>query len=836
MKLNSIRARITAITAAAILTTVLAVVVTMALTIQRENDRKSVEMMNLIADDTGKSVERYLDSIEQSLDTAANLANDSLDSMLLIECGATGSHSMPPAKRTEEQNVKLDEYLAAYCAELQPVMQSISDRSYGVNSYYYCINPEISENEHGFFRSKIGKTGFSERKALDARTLDPNDTEHTAWYFTTIERGRPSWIGPYRAKLLNNVWICSYVIPVYDSGTLIGVMGLDITVGTFASQLSDVKVYDTGFACLFDDQGRVIYHPDYETGERPENYGKAFSKEQLRQRSNGDELVRYTAEGKRRQMSYTTLASGMVLAITAPTREINASWRHMLQILLITTAAILVFFTGLVLYAVRRITQPISDLTTASQRLAAGDYDVALDYDRDDEIGVLNGAFIQMRDRIGQYIEDLNHRINTDSLTGLPKMRYFFGLAEAEKKRLGEEGRDPAMVYFNLTGISHFNRQYGFEAGDRLLIEFGGIITKHFGAECVCRMGDDHFVAITAEDGIEERLEAVISDTAGMNGGNSVPVCIGVYPYRLGDIDVSEACDRAKYICDIHRGEYESSIHVFESSMTDEVLRERHIISSLDRAIEEQWLKVYYQPIVGAKSRKICDVEALSRWDDPELGFLSPGEFIPVLERAQLIYKVDLYVLDRIIEKMKRQAEDGLAVVPHSLNLSRSDFESCDIVEEICRRMDDAGIARDRLTVEITESMIGKDFDFMKEQVLRFRKEGFNVWMDDFGSGYSSLVMLQDIHFDLLKFDMLFLRRLDEGEESRIILRQLAKMANELGLKTICEGVETKEQADFLRDIGVTKLQGYYFGKPVPYEDVLRRYRDGTHLGYEDSK
>ena len=834
MRFNSIRARITAITTAAVLTTVLAVVVAAALTVQRENDRRSVEMMNLIADDTGKSVERYLDSIEQSLDTAANLANDSIDSMLLIDCGAAGTHHVPPSKRTDEQNQRLDEYLAAYCAELQPVVQSISDRSYGVTSYYYCIDPGVSVNEHGFFRSKMGKTGFAEREAIDAGSLDPDDSGQTAWYYNTIKSGRPIWTGPYKSDLLDDMWICSYTIPVYDSGTLIGVIGLDISVDTFASQLSDVKVYKTGFACLFNDEDRVIYHPDYETGEKPDNYGKAFSEQQLRQRSNGNELVRYTAGGKRRQMSYTTLASGMVLAITAPTKEINASWRHMLMILLITMAAILVFFIGLGLYAVRRITQPISDLTTASQRLAAGDYDVALDYDRDDEIGVLNGAFIQMRDRISQYIEDLNHRINTDSLTDLPKMRYFFELAEAEKKRLSEDGKDSVMVYFNLIGISHFNRQYGFEEGDRLLIEFAGIISKQFGDRCVCRMGDDHFAAIAAEGGIEEKAEAVIREAGEMNGGKSVPVCMGVYPYRLGDTDVSEACDRAKYICDLHRGEYESSWHVFESSMTGEIERARHIVSNLDTAIKEQWIKVYYQPIVGAKSRKVCDVEALSRWDDPEFGFLSPGEFIPVLEKTRLIYKVDLYVLDRIIEKMKRQAADGLPVVPHSLNLSRSDFESCDIVAEICRRMDDAGIARDRLTIEITESMLGSDFEFMKEQVLRFRKEGFNVWMDDFGSGYSSLVMLQDIHFDLLKFDMLFLHRLDEGEESRIILREMSQMAIELGTETICEGVETKEQADFLMEIGVTKLQGYYFSKPVPYEEVLERYRNGTHPGYEE--
>ena len=150
--------------------------------------------------------------------------------------------------------------------------------------------------------------------------------------------------------------------------------------------------------------------------------------------------------------------------------------------------------------------------------------------------------------------------------------------------------------------------------------------------------------------------------------------------------------------------------------------------------------------------------------------------------------------------------------------------------------MDDAGIARDRLTIEITESMVGSDFDFMKKQVTRFQELGFQVWMDDFGSGYSSLDVLQDIHFDLLKFDMLFLHRMDEGEEGRIILRELARMANELGIETICEGVETKEQAEFLKDIGVTKLQGYYFSKPVPYEEVLERYRNGTHIGYEDTE
>ena len=835
MRFRSIRSRMTAITAAAILTTVLAVILVASLTIRRENDRRSVEMMNLIADDTGKSVEKYLDSIEQALDTEANLAKDSIDSMLLIECGAAGSKRVPPEERTDEQNERLDAYLAEYCADLQPVMHSIADRSYGVITYYYCIDPGISRNVHGFFWSKAGRTGFVEREPIDPAALDPEDTEHTAWYYEPAKRGRPSWVGPYKTPLVDGMWICSYIIPVYDSGTRIGLIGLDISVDTLASQLSDVRVYKSGFACLFDEDGRVIYHPEYGTGEMPESYGKAFSEEQLDQRSNGNELIRYRAGGRQRQMSFTTLTSGMVLAITAPTREINASWRHMLQIMLLAMAVILVFFISLALYAVRRITQPLSDLTTASQRLAAGDYDASIDYDRDDEIGTLNKAFMQMRDRIGQYIEDLNHRINTDSLTDLPNMRYFFRLAEKERARLKAEGKDSVMLYFNLIGIRHFNRQYSFEEGDRLLIAFAGIIKKHFGEDCVCRMGDDHFAAVAAEEGVEDKVRAVIEEAAGMNGGRTLNVCVGIYPDRLEDADVSEACDRAKYTSDLHREEYESGWHIFEAGMIGNVENARYVVENLDRALAERWVEVYYQPIVRASSGKICDVEALSRWIDPERGTLPPDRFIPILEKSRQIYKLDLYVLDRIIEKIKRQMEDGLTIVPHSLNLSRADFESCDIVGEICRRMDGAGIARDRLSIEITESMIGSDFDFMKEQVKKFQELGFQVWMDDFGSGYSSLDVLQDIHFDLLKFDMLFLHRMDEGNESRIILTELARMANELGIETICEGVETKEQVDFLREIGVTKLQGYYFSKPVPYEVVLEKYRDGTHIGYEEA-
>ena len=272
----------------------------------------------------------------------------------------------------------------------------------------------------------------------------------------------------------------------------------------------------------------------------------------------------------------------------------------------------------------------------------------------------------------------------------------------------------------------------------------------------------------------------------------------------------------------------------FGKEMSDERAKRRYILQSFARALSEKWIQVYYQPIMRAINRRVCDEEALARWIDPVKGFLSPAEFIPCLEDAGLIYQLDLYMLERVLEDVRAKEAEGFYVVPHSINLSRSDFDACDMAEEIRRRVDEAGVARDRICIEITESVIGSDFDYMKAQIERFQALGFPVWMDDFGSGYSSLDVLQSIKFDLIKFDMGFMRRLDESEDGRIILTELMKMASALGVDTICEGVETEEQAHFLLEIGCSKLQGFYFSRPVPFERVLKFHRTHRQTGYEN--
>ena len=440
--MHSVRFKITAITIGAILTAILCVFLASYSTIQTVADQRSVETMNLIGNDTQKSLEKYTEGIDQSGEMIGSIASELLDSKLLVEGGVAGTSAQSP-----EQVAAFESHLTEYCKELQKDFANIATHTHGIITYYYCINPDVSTTEHGFFYSNVGRAGFTEQEPLDARELDPNDLEHYTWYFTPIKRGRPSWVGPYTAHFLNEMQICSYLTPIYKSGTLIGVLGMDIPVDTLIDQVRSVRVYKTGFACLLDDGGRVIYHPELPYGSVPE---VSIDSEQLKQKSSGDKLIRYTVNGQDRQMSFTTLSNGMKLAIVAPTDEVNESSIHLTRMILAIAVGIILVFTVIILLAMRLLTQPLLRLTAASKRLAAADYDVELDYKGHDEVGTLTNTFEQMRDQIQEDMLDLSRKANTDDLTGLPNQRHFFELANTEKQRLISANKRPAILYFNL--------------------------------------------------------------------------------------------------------------------------------------------------------------------------------------------------------------------------------------------------------------------------------------------------------------------------------------------------------------------------------------------------
>ena len=250
---------------------------------------------------------------------------------------------------------------------------------------------------------------------------------------------------------------------------------------------------------------------------------------------------------------------------------------------------------------------------------------------------------------------------------------------------------------------------------------------------------------------------------------------------------------------------------------------QQYVIENIDKAIENDYIQVYYQPVARTLTGEICAMEALARWNDPEHGLLSPAVFIEALENAALIYKLDSCVVRKVCQDYRRAQNEGLPFTPVSFNLSRLDFRLCDMIGTINKATIENNVPLDMLRVEITESVIADDRNFMHDIFDKLASLGYRIWMDDFGSGYSSLNFLKDFDFETLKIDMLFLS--DFNERSRSIINFIVDMAKKIGIHTLAEGAETKEQVDFLRSIGCEKVQGYYFGKPMPYLETLENIR-----------
>nr|WP_081794750.1 EAL domain-containing protein [[Eubacterium] cellulosolvens] len=421
-----------------------------------------------------------------------------------------------------------------------------------------------------------------------------------------------------------------------------------------------------------------------------------------------------------------------------------------------------------------------------------------------------------------------------DYLTGLPSMTYFFELAEAGCREIRDNGELPAILFMDFNGMKGFNQKYGLQEGDRFLKDFAKILVAHFSHENCSRFSADHFCVFSELTTAGEEIEQIIEEIGSPDFEDTLPLRVGIYSYEDEKISISGACDRAKIACDTGRKCYESKVYLFNDEMMTAIENRQYIVENFERALKEGWIEVFYQPVVRTANGKVCAEEALARWKDPEKGILAPDSFIPALEEANRIYKLDLYVVDAMLKKMKEQADNSLYLVPQSVNLSRLDFYACDILDEIRRRVDDAGIQRDRLVIEITESVIASDINYMTKEIRRFKELGFQVWMDDYGSGYSSPVILQDIPFDLIKIDRLFVNRIGESEKSRIILAEIIKMAMALGMDTIAEGVETEEQVNFLKGIGCTMLQGFYYCKPIRMSEILERNRRKTNIGFEN--
>ena len=422
----------------------------------------------------------------------------------------------------------------------------------------------------------------------------------------------------------------------------------------------------------------------------------------------------------------------------------------------------------------------------------------------------------------------------TDPLTGLPNINYLNQFADERVNKLRIHGEVPVLIYTDVQAMQSYNNQYGFVKGNELIRLIAEELKAAFPEGLVMRSADDHFVVIDAFSG-QEPLRAILhaanelirkrayGTTSGIQAGVSL----------LGeDGKTAEAVDKAKQAVKQIREDLNRVVSFYSPEVDEKYWSQRYIVENFEKAMEEGWIKVFYQCVSRVKTGKVASLEALARWIDPVRGTISPGEFIPVLRRFHLLYRLDLYMAEQVCREIPVRAENGFPLVPVSLNFAAQDFEHADIPAEINALYDRYGIGRytgkDSFVIEITEEDIASATDRFREQLTALKKDGYRLWLDDFGSGYSSLSMFSRFDFHMIKFDMDLLRHLDDHNgANRRIIKAMTGVARELGIHTLAEGMETEEQEQFLRECGCELAQGFLFHKPEPLESFLFKAKAG---------
>jgi EAL domain-containing protein (putative c-di-GMP-specific phosphodiesterase class I)/GGDEF domain-containing protein len=418
----------------------------------------------------------------------------------------------------------------------------------------------------------------------------------------------------------------------------------------------------------------------------------------------------------------------------------------------------------------------------------------------------------------------------SDALTGLPNLSTFYRKAPGEIGRIRKQGKNPAFVYVNFFGMKAYNARFGIEEGDRILKVAAGELRHLFPEYLCCRVSDDHFLILAEGQDLEKRLADLVEQVQRRASGSVLQLKAGVYDGALSNKpsqeEISRACDGARLACGQIRENARRSWCRYDTDVQEQFQKKTYVLANYRTALKEHWIRVYYQPLYDTQTGKLAGFECLARWQDPNRGLLSPADFIPVLEQHHLIGLLDQYILEQACREAPLRAQKGLGQVPVSFNISRDDFDYGDVYENVKSTADRYHIPHELLIAEITESAFSRDSDGIREQIRRFHEGGFQVWMDDFGSEYSSLGNLQNLDVNLIKLDIRFLhayaqeRRHGDGTRSAALLQAVVEMARALHLRTLCEGVETREQLELLRQVGCRGAQGYFLGRPAPLEQI----------------
>lgn len=444
-----------------------------------------------------------------------------------------------------------------------------------------------------------------------------------------------------------------------------------------------------------------------------------------------------------------------------------------------------------------------------------------------DKKGYYCGCYLSFYDVTGDFIayEEEKYRSTHDSLTGALNRESFY----EECKRLIQENPavDYVMVCCNIKGFKLINDMFGADEADRLLIKCADTIRENIKKGATfARLEADRFAVLMPKSRYTEELFMTGMNKVSHYLNNAqyrMVILAGVYEIYDREAPIISMVDGAFLAIDSIKSSFKNSIAYYGDMLRKEYLSEQKIIAEFEEALQTGQFAMFLQPVVNP-DKKVVIAEALVRWIHPDRGIIAPASFIPLLEKTGYIYKLDMYIWEQASKRLAYWASLGFDDLSISVNISVKDFYYIDLYETLVSLIEKYRINPERLKLEITESVFMTEKERQIDIINALKDYGFKIEIDDFGSGYSSLNMLKEVPADILKMDMAFLSLDKNANKGRKIVNTIIALAKALGMLVIIEGVETKEQLDYLSGAGADYLQGYYFDKPIPIKRFEELY------------
>ena len=479
--MHSLKTKITLLTVWVIVIAVISVSVLSVIFIRNTEQRKSDQLLLLMCETGARNLDYYFTGVENAVWKVSSFAEKNLSGL-------------------DSEN------LQTHVDRVQPYFDQIANKTNGVLTYYYRIDPAVSDTVKGFWYTNLDGDEFTEHVVTDITLYDTQDTSKLVWFTVPKHEKKAVWLSPYITDNLD-VRVISYNVPIYWRGTFVGVIGIEIDYSTMAEQVDSIRLFNNGYAFLNDDEGTLIFHPRIDLAGMPqEEWPKA--PEGVIANST---FVRYTFEGVEREAAWLKLQNGMRLNVSVPVREAEGDWESLIRHILLVSAAVLVVMSLGTFFFAARITRPLQQLTVAAGRLEQGNYDFTLDYDKDDEIGRLTRTFRKLARHMQEHITDLNRRANVDALTSVRNKGAFTAFLDTLQAGLSEnpENAHLAISVFDCDDLKSINDQYGHDHGDVYLKTASRLICRVFQHSPVFRIGGDEFAVIFRNEDFRHRNQLI---------------------------------------------------------------------------------------------------------------------------------------------------------------------------------------------------------------------------------------------------------------------------------------------------------------------------------------